>query len=136
MYQSYTSLLLSVCQRTASILSACIRTASLLLSACLRTASLFSACIRTASLLSTCIRTIKMTKVFFCCRQLAKLRIVRGVRLYDMLYFSQSATIKLTHVFMVAGWSVTVDILIHNTKVYGVKLGPMKSEKECAKMTS
>ena len=49
-----------------------------------------------------------MSKSFFCYRQLAKLRTVRGIRLYIRLS-GQSVTIKLMHVFMVAGWWVTVD---------------------------
>ena len=64
---------------------------------------------------------------FFCCRQLAKLGIVRGIHMYDTLicYLGQSATIKLTHVFMVAGWWVTLDfdskykILWSETRVHG-----------------
>jgi len=50
-----------------------------------------------------------MTKVFICFCQLAKLRIVWGIRLYDIYYFGQSATIELMHVFMIVGCWVTVD---------------------------
>ena len=34
-------------------------------------------------------------------------------------YFGQSATIKLMHVFMVAGWGVTVDFDSHYKIVWG-----------------
>jgi len=51
-----------------------------------------------------------MTMVLFWCRHLAKLRIVWGICLYDTLTLASLLhTIKLMHVFMVAGWWVTGD---------------------------
>ena len=54
----------------------------------------------------------------FCRRQLAKIRIVRGICLY-LWFFGQSATIKLNHVFMVAEWWVTVDFNSQNKIIRG-----------------
>ena len=62
---------------------------------------------------------------YFLCRQLAKLRLVAGHSALHMIrYFGQSATIKLTHVFMVAGWWVTVDFDSQYKSVW-VNPGPM-----------
>ena len=64
----------------------------------------------------------KIAKILLFCRQLAKLRMLRGIR-----HFCQDVTIKLTHVFMVAGWWVTVDFdSWGETRAHGVPIHEKK----------
>ena len=67
---------------------------------------------------------IDVQELFFCYRQLAKLRFVLAF-VCIICYLSKSATIKLTNVFMVAVWWFTVDfdlkckILWGETRAHG-----------------
>ena len=73
---------------------------------------------------------IKMSEDFFCCRQLCQIDCCTYKAFFVMHYFGQSATIKLTHVFLVAGWWVTLDFdSWGETGAYGVPFHERKKTK-------
>ena len=68
-------------------------------------------------------KNIDVRELFGC--QLAKFRIVRGIRLYDTLLWQVCYTIKMTHLFLVLGWRVTVEFRFKMQNVLRLKLEPI-----------
>ena len=71
------------------------------------------------------IEKIDFQEVIFAVVNWPNSELYRAFFVCRICYFGQSATIKLKHVFMVVGDGGLLKIFIHNTKCYGVKLGPM-----------
>ena len=78
---------------------------------------------------------INMSKTFYCCRQLAILRIAQGICLSNMLLWP----VYYKQVFLVIGWWATVDfyskykILWGETRDHGV---PIHERKKTSKKES
>ena len=74
-----------------------------------------------------------MTKVFFCCCQLAKLKNVQGVHLYDTLLWSicYNQTDACFHGCRVVGYvdfNFQYKILLYETRAHGVPIHETKNK--------